>query len=111
MDIQARGAIHLWDKARGLGSKGEYLLTGVTIHMIAQDNGHAQLLQWLKDLAQPVAEGRKRERSSMAPLERAQLAGVADMLKPIPPGLHVQIVSGSKEDAAAAKKKLHWWTY
>ena len=73
--------------------------------MIAQDKGHAQLRQWLEDLAQPVAEAQKRERSSMSRLERAQLAGVADMLKPIPHGLHMRIASGSEEDAAAAKKE------
>jgi hypothetical protein len=101
-DVQTRGTIHLWSEERG-----EYLLTGVTLHRIAQDFGHTQLLQWLESLAQPVVEARKRERSSMSPLERAQLAGVADMLKPIPPVLHVRIASGSEEDAAAAKKELH----
>jgi len=34
VDVQTRGTIHLWQPSRGCGSKGEYLLTGVTIRMI-----------------------------------------------------------------------------
>ena len=102
VDIQTIGTLRWWDEKRG-----DYLRTGITLRKIAQECCHTLLLQWLDEVNQPVAGKGKRERSSTAQLERAQLAGVADMLKPIPPGLHTRIASGSKEDAAVAKKELY----
>ena len=106
VDVETQGTILHWNQERF--ERGYCLLSGVTLpRMIAQRYGDQELLQWLDSLIQPLAEIGKRERSSTAPLERAQLAGVADMLKSIPTGLHARIASGSKEDAAVAKKELH----
>lgn len=88
-------------------------LGGISPLQVAEKHGDAQLLSLLRELdlhalppEEPAAQPKRRNCSMF---ERAQAAGVADRLKPIPASLETALASESisKEEKGIAKKALH----
>ena len=95
-----------------VGDHWDHVLRNVTPLTIARHMGFTPLVSFLQSRTDHNAPGPasssagKRARSEVPMTERAQLAGVAHRLKPIPPSIQQTIQTGSEEEKAAAKKQL-----
>lgn len=102
VDMSARGCVFTdtsWEKQ----------LKYATPLMIARHMGHTQLVNFLQsrvEISSAPPAAPKHSRSTIPIHERAELAGVAHRLKPIPPNIRQDIQSGSAQQKKEAKKLL-----
>ena len=84
VNMEDRGTIYV-------GAEWNQVLNNATPAMIARHEGYAEIVKFLQatsDVQSASMVGSKRSRSDVPMLERAQKAGVAHRLKPIPQWLH-----------------------
>ena len=99
--MEDRGTIYV-------GAEWNQVLNNATPAMIARHHGYADIVKFL----QATSDNQLRwwaasDRDQMVPmLERAQKAGVAHRLKPIPQWLHENMQAGTEEEKKVAKKEL-----
>jgi hypothetical protein len=101
VDADARGTVFVdtdWEKQ----------LKDVTPLMIARYMRHKELVHFLQSRGETAAPAAapKRPRSEIPMQERAERAGVAYRLAPIPPSIRHVIQTGSTEQKQAARKQL-----
>jgi hypothetical protein len=102
VNMEARGTVYV-------GEDWKQVLNNATPVMIARHHGYAEIekfLQGTSDAPSVPMVGSKRSRSDVPIIVRAQNAGVAHRLKPIPQCLHERIQVGTEDEKKAAKKEL-----
>ena len=102
VNMEARGTVYV-------GEDWKQVLTNATPVVIARHHGYAEIVKFLQgtsDAPSVPMVGSKRSRSDVPISVRAQNAGVAHRLKPIPQCLHERIQFGTEDEKKAAKKRV-----